>query len=99
MPDLSIIDLITPYVFRAVDVGVWHPAMAVLAVTEHETSVSQDGIAIRGIVQFHGTVHPWFDPDTMTFGVNLDNEESQPAVEPGRRNPWIDIRDTRIEFQ
>lgn len=99
MPDLSIIDLITPYVFRAVDVGAWHPALSVLAVTEHETTVSQEGVAIRGIVQIHGDVRPRFDPNTMTFGIDAGNDENHPANEPGRRNPWIDIRDTRIEFQ
>lgn len=99
MPDLSIIDLITPYVLKGLDFGAWHPALAVLAVSEHESAVSAEGVVIRGIVHWHGDITPFFDPDRMVIGVTMQNEEGHPLNDAGRRSPWIDIRDSKLEFQ
>ncbi len=99
MPDLSLIDLITPYVLRGAGFGVWHPALAVLAVTQHEVSISGEGVVIRGVVRFMGGVRPYFDPSRMVMGVDADNTEGHPLNDPARRDPWIDIRDSKLEFQ
>lgn len=99
MPDLSLIDLIIPYVLRGGGFGAWHPALAALAVYQHETSISGDGVVIRGVVRFTGGIHPYIDPNRMVMGVDAENTENHPVNDPGRRDPWIDIRDAKIEFQ
>lgn len=99
MPDLSLFDLITPYVLRGGGFGAWHPALAALAVDQHETSIGPEGIVIRGTVRFFGDVQPYIDPDRMVMGVDAQNSENHPLNDPGRRNPWIDVRDAKIEFQ
>ncbi|MBC8165135.1 MAG: hypothetical protein H7Y20_04580, partial [Bryobacteraceae bacterium] len=99
MPDLSLFDLITPYVLRGAGFGPWHPALAALAVHEHQTADSSDGVVIRGTARFQGNIRPFFDPDTMVMGIEAENAEGHPLNDPGRRNPWIDIRDAKIEFQ
>lgn len=99
MPDLSFFDLITPYVLKGGGFGPWHPALSVLAVYEHETAFSDEGVVIRGTVRFNGDIRPYFDPDLMVIGVEAENEETHPLNDPGRRAPWFDIRDASIEFQ
>ncbi|HET9956119.1 MAG TPA: hypothetical protein VFQ61_16545 [Polyangiaceae bacterium] len=99
MADLSLIDLITPYVLRGGGFGAWHPALAVLAVYEHEVALSAEGVVIRGVVRFTGDIQPYIDPDRMVIGVESSNQEGHPLNDPGRRSPWIDVRDAKIEFQ
>lgn len=99
MPDLSFFDLITPYVLRGDGFGPWHPALSVLAVYEHETAVSDEGVVIRGTVRFNADIRPYFDPDRMIIGVAAEHEEAHPLNDTGRREPWFDIRDASIEFQ
>lgn len=99
MSDLSLIDLMIPYVLRGSGFGLWHPALAALAVEEHETSISNEGVVIRGRASFLGSISPFLDLDNMRFGIESENVEGHPLNDPGRRNPWIDIRDSKIEFQ
>lgn len=49
--DLSLLDLITPYVLRGDSFGAWHAALSVLLVQEHEIAIDDAGIAIRGVVK------------------------------------------------
>lgn len=97
--DLALYDLISPYVLRGDTFGQWHAALSVLVVTEHTVTGDDGGIVIRGVAHFSGDVHPYVDPSTMTFGVNAENTEGHPANDPGRRDPWIDVRDAHIDFQ
>ncbi len=97
--DLALYDLISPYLLRGDTFGQWHAALSVLDVSEHTVSIDDTGIVIRGIAKFSGDVHPYIDPSTMSFGVNAENTEGHPANDPGRRDPWIDVRDAHINFQ
>ncbi|MEO6909891.1 MAG: hypothetical protein ABI158_03080, partial [Edaphobacter sp.] len=97
--DLALYDLISPYLLRGDTFGQWHAALSVLVVSEHTVTVDDGGIVIRGVARFSGEVHPFIDPSTMTFGVNAENTEGHPANDPGRRDPWIDVRDAHINFQ
>lgn len=99
MPDLSFFDLITPYVLKGVGFGPWHAALSVLAVYEHETAISDEGVVVRGTARFNGDIQPYFDPDRMVIGVAAENEEGHPLNDSGRREPWFDIRDASLEFQ
>ncbi|RAP77725.1 hypothetical protein [Paenibacillus montanisoli] len=99
MYDLSLIDLMIPYLLRGSGFGPWHPALAALAVDEHETAISPEGVVIRGRASFKGSVRPFVDLDNMRIGVEAENKEGHPLNDPGRRNPWMDIRDSKIEFQ
>jgi large repetitive protein len=97
--DLALYDLVSPYLLRGDTFGQWHAALSVLVVTEHTVSMDDAGIVIRGVAHFSGDVHPYIDPSSMTFGVNAENTEGHPANDPGRRDPWIDVRDAHIDFQ
>lgn len=97
--DLSLIDLITPYVLRGDSFGNWHAALAVLLVREHETTIDAAGLSVRGTVSFEGDVRPFVNLSSMTIGVNAANSENHPENDSARRDPWIDIRDSNIQFQ
>jgi large repetitive protein len=97
--DLALYDLISPYVLRGDTFGQWHAALSVLYVAEHSVTADDGGIVIRGIARFNGDVSPYIDPSKMTFGVNAENTDGHPANDPGRRDPWIDVRDAHIDFE
>jgi large repetitive protein len=99
MPELALYDLVSPYVLKGDTFGQWHAALSVIFVAEHTVTVDDGGIVIRGVARFSGDVHPFIDPDKMTFGVDAENTEGHPANDAGRRNPWIDVRDAHIDFE
>ena len=97
--DLALFDLVSPYVLQGDTFGQWHAALSVIFVSEYTMTVDDDGIVVRGIARFSGDVTPYVDPSKMTFGVNAENTEGHPANDPGRRDPWIDVRDAHIDFE
>lgn len=97
--DLSLLDLITPYALRGDTFGPWHAALSTLLVREYEVGIDDSGITIRGVVSFEGTVRPYIDPSRMVMGIEAENTEGHPQHDASRRDPWIDIRDSKIEFQ
>lgn len=97
--DLSLFDLITPYILRGDSFGAWHAALSTLLVREHEVTVDEGGVVIRGTVSFEGTVRPFIDLRRMTMGIQAENTEGHPQNDASRRAPWIDIRDSKIDFQ
>ena len=99
MPDLALADLVLPYVLKGDSYGKWHAALSTLFVREHATIADDGGIAVHGVARFSLDVHPWFDWKTLSFGIDAENTEGHPATDPGRRDPWIDIRDAQVEFE
>ena len=98
--DLALFDLISPYVLRGDTFGAWHAALSVIYVSEYTVAADDGGIVIRGVGKFSGHIgQPTFDPSTMTLSWAAENTEGHPASDPGRRDPWIDIRDSQIEFE
>lgn len=97
--DLSLFDLITPYILRGDSFGAWHAALSTLLVREHEIAVDEAGVVIRGSVSFEGTVRPYLDLSRMTMGIEAENTEGHPQNDASRRAPWIDIRDSKIDFE
>ena len=98
--DLSLLDLITPYVLRGDTFGDWHAALSILLVRSYTIAIDDTGIVIRGIVSFEGKIDPpVIDPTSMTISMSGSNTEGHPQNQAGRRDPWIDIRDSNIEFQ
>jgi hypothetical protein len=97
--DLALFDLISPYVLLGDSFGSWHAALSVIYVDEHTIAIDDNGVVIRGVARFSGEVHPYIDPSNMKFGVEAENTEGHPANDPGRRDPWIDIRDAHIDFE
>lgn len=97
--DLALFDLVSPYVLLGDSFGQWHAALSVINVEEHSLAIDDAGIVIRGTARFKGEVTPFVDPSNMRFGIEAEHTEGHPANDPGRRDPWIDIRDARIDFQ
>jgi large repetitive protein len=97
--DLALWDLVSPYVLEGDTFGQWHAALSVIYVSEYSMAADDLGIVFRGVGHFSGDVSPCVDPSTMTFGVCAENTEGHPANDPGRRDPWIDVRDAQIDFE
>lgn len=93
--ELSLIDLVSPYVLQGDTFGQWHALLSTLRVAEHEIALDENGITIRGVVDFEGNLT--LDPTTMSIiGSNVENH---PQNDASRRDPWIDIRDAKLDFQ
>ena len=93
--ELSLVDLVSPYVLQGDTFGSWHAMLGALRVAEHEVAADENGVTIRGTVEFEGNL--MVDPSRMTLG--FDNTENHPETDASRRDPWIDVRDTKLDFQ
>lgn len=96
--DVALYDLVVPYVLRGAPLGPIHAAVSAIYVREFSETVADDAVAIRGVAYFSGEVGGFFDPSSGTIGVNAQNIEGHPRDDPGRRDPWIDLRDSTIAF-
>ncbi len=96
--DLALVDLFRPYILRGETTN-WHAVLSVIYVESYETAQSADGIVIRGVARFSGNIDPpSFDPSTGVFSMGAGNVEGHPRNQPDRRDPWLDITDTKVEF-
>ncbi|SDX40905.1 DUF6603 domain-containing protein [Marinobacter mobilis] len=96
--DLALADLIRPYLLRG-ETTTWHAALSVIYVESYETTLGSEGLVIRGIARFSGDIDPpSFDPTTGTLRAGAANTEGHPRTQPDRREPWLDITDTKVEF-
>ena len=93
--ELSLVDLVSPYVLQGDTFGAWHAVLAVLRVSEHEIASDENGITIRGVVDFEGNLT--IDPSSMSL--TWANTENHPENDASRRDPWFDVRDAQIAFQ
>ncbi|MDQ3675642.1 MAG: hypothetical protein M3401_02380 [Actinomycetota bacterium] len=99
MADVALWDLVAPYFLLGNAAGNVHAALAVLAVDEYEEADDVSSSVLRGRARVYGDVELWFDPTSSSFGVRASNTEGHPRDDPSRRSPWIDLRDTTIDFQ
>lgn len=96
--DLALADLFRAYLLRG-EATSWHAALSVIFVESYETAQGPDGVVIRGVARFSGNVDPpAFDPTTGTLSMGAGNVEGHPRSQPDRRDPWLDVTDTRVEF-
>jgi hypothetical protein len=93
--ELSLVDLVSPYVLQGDTFGAWHAVLSILRVAEHEIAADENGITIRGTVDFEGNLS--LDPTNMS--ITAANAENHPQNDASRRDPWIDIRDAKLDFQ
>lgn len=93
--ELSLIDLVSPYVLQGDTFGAWHAVLSILRVAEHEIAADENGVTIRGTVEFEGNLS--LDPTNMSIAAA--NAENHPQNDSSRRDPWIDIRDAKLDFQ
>lgn len=95
--DLALVDLFRPYILKGENTD-WHAVLSVIYVENFETACGTEGTVIRGVARFSGDVEISFDPSSGTLRANASNTEGHPRNQPGRREPWLDITDTRVEF-
>lgn len=93
--ELSLIDLVSPYVLQGDTFGQWHAVLDTFRVSRHEIASDENGITIRGWIAFEGNLS--IDPSNMAL--NWANTENHPENDASRRDPWIDVRDTKLDFQ
>lgn len=91
--ELSLIDLVSPYVLQGDTFGAWHAALSILRVAEHEIGSDESGVTIRGVVEFEGNLS--LDPANMS--ITAANAENHPQNDSSRRDPWLDIRDAKLD--
>ena len=90
--ELSLIDLMSPYVLEGNTFGAWY---AVLRVSVHEAASDENSLTILGNVDFEGNLT--VDPGNISLA--WGNTENRPENDASRRDPWMDVRDGRLEFQ
>lgn len=95
--DLALVDLFRPYILKGENTD-WHAVLSVIYVESFETATGPEGTVIRGIARFSGDVEITFDPMAGVLRADAANTEGHPRTQPGRREPWLDITDTRVEF-
>lgn len=95
--DLALVDLFRPYLLMG-EATDWHAVLSVLYVESYETALSADGATFRGVARFSGDVEIVFDPMAGVLRAAATNAEGHPRNQPDRRDPWLDITDTRVEF-
>jgi len=93
--ELSLVDLVSPYVLQGDTFGAWHAVLSILRVAEHEIAADENGMTIRGTVEFEGNL----TLDLMNMSLKGANVENHPQNDASRRDPWIDIRDAKLDFQ
>jgi hypothetical protein len=82
--ELSLIDLVSPYVLQGDTLGQWHAILDVLRVAEHEIASDENGITIRGTIDFEGNLS--LDPTSMALA--FANTENHPETGASRRDQW-----------
>ena len=97
--DLALWDLICPYFLLGNAAQNFHAAFSVIAVEEHEMAADSGGVVIRGTCRIDGSVRMVVDPMNMSIQAIAQNQDGHPADDPTRRDPWIDLADTVIDFQ
>lgn len=96
-PDLALADLVRPYLLKGENTD-WHAVLSVIHVEKFEDAQSAEGVVIRGVARFSGDFEISFDPVNGTLRAKAANQDGHPRNQPGRREPWFDITDTRVEF-
>jgi large repetitive protein len=99
MSDVALWDLVSPYFLLGNAAGNYHAALAALAVDEYEEADDASASVLRGRARIYADMEVWFDPRNFSFGVRAGNAEGHPQDDPSRRDPWIDLRDTTVDFQ
>ena len=97
MPNLALIDLITPYLLRGENLGAQHAALSVVRVVSYDTAADDFGIVVRGRCEFNG--YASIDPSGGGLRVRAGVDEGAAAHDPNQRTPVFDIRETAIEFE
>src|SRR6478736_5529810 len=95
MANLSLIDLVAPYVLKGENLGTNHAALSVIRVTGFDVASDDFGICIRGRAEFDG--RGLFDT-SGGFKVVGKNEAS-PPFDPNKRDPVFDLAETALEFE
>jgi large repetitive protein len=95
--DLALVDLSRPYILKGENTD-WHAVLSVILVESFETALGAEGTVIRGVARFSGDVEITFDPMNGVLRAQAANTNGHPRTQPGRREPWLDITDTRVEF-
>ena len=96
--DLALWDLVAPYFLLGDAAGQWHAAFAAIAVEDHVATADELGVVIRGRARIFGDVDVTIDPTNLTIRADARNVEGHPRDDPSRRRPWIDLKDTTIDF-
>lgn len=95
--DLALADLVRPYLLKGENTD-WHAVLSGIYVENFETAQSAEGTVIRGVARFSGNVEISFDPMKGVLRAKAANTEGHPRSQPGRREPWLDVTDTHVEF-
>lgn len=96
MVDLTLADLVLPYLFRGENLGATHAALSVLRVVAFESAVDDLGVTLRGHCEVNGSLELFPASGALVAG---SVDEAAPAHDPSRSDPVFDLRDTTVDFE
>ena len=96
MVDLTLADLVLPYLFRGENLGATHAALSVLRVVTFECAVDDLGVTLRGHCEVNGSLELFPASGALVAG---DVDEAAPAHDTSRSDPVFDLRDTTVDFE
>lgn len=99
MTNLSLLDLVLPYMLSGQGLGPWHAALGAIMVDWHESAMATEGVALRGRARFDLSAQPYIDPARGRIGFRAKTGGTHPHDDPSRRDPWLDLRDAGIDFE
>lgn len=78
MTNLSLLDLVLPYMLSGQGLGPWHAALGAIMVDWHESAMAAEGIALRGRAQFDLSGQPYIDPARGRIGFRAKTRGGAP---------------------
>jgi len=95
--NLTLIDLVAPYLVRGENIGPNHAIFALIRVVSYQTSSDSFGVTLRGRCEFNGqgSINLGNGQITLAGVVN----EGAPAYDPTQRDPVFDLRETALDFE
>jgi hypothetical protein len=92
---LALSDLIAPYFLLGRSTAPLHPVLELLEVDAYDATADALGAVVRGRARFGAGGDVYFDPRSAELGSGAPH----PRDDAGRRDPWIDISDTTVDFE
>ncbi|MBD1874505.1 hypothetical protein H6F75_13515 [Nodosilinea sp. FACHB-131] len=95
--NLSLLDLVLPYVVKGENLGANHAPFSIIRVTTFETASAAFGVVIRGQCEFNGRAR--IDIGQGRLDVEAEVDEAEPPFDPSRRAPIFDLKETTLDFE
>ncbi len=97
MANLALVDLVSPYLLKADNLGAYHAALSVIRVSSYSIAASDDWVVIRGYAEFNGK--GLIDIGQGRLQIVGTTNEAAPPFDPRRRSPVFNLAETSLDFE